>query len=47
MLPKIIGKPYAPRITTPLQLEQKLADLIVYLKQEKNKKPSVAIFKTK
>jgi DNA-binding Lrp family transcriptional regulator len=47
MLPKIIGNPYAPRITTPLQLEHKLADLLVYLKQEQNKKPKVAVIKTK
>jgi hypothetical protein len=45
-LPKIFGKPYAPRITTPLQLEHKLADLISYLKQEQNKKPKVAVIKT-
>jgi hypothetical protein len=44
-LPKILGKPYAPRITTPLQLEQKLADLLAYLKQEQNKKPKVAIIR--
>jgi DNA-binding Lrp family transcriptional regulator len=44
-LPKILGKPYAPRITTPFQLEQKLADLLAYLKQEQNKKPKVAIIR--
>jgi hypothetical protein len=37
ILPEIFGKPYAPRITTPYQLERKLADLIAYLKSEKSK----------
>lgn len=32
-LPAIFGKQYAPRITTPFALEQKLADLIAYLQQ--------------
>ena len=36
-LPKIFGKPYAPRITTPYLLEQKLADLIAYIQQERSK----------
>ena len=36
-LPKIFGKPYAPVITTPYLLEQKLSNLIVYLKAEKEK----------
>jgi len=40
-LPKIFGKPYAPRITTPYLLEQKLADLIAYTKQEQSKGPKV------
>jgi len=33
-LTKIFGKPYAPRITTPYQLEEKLADYISFLKQK-------------
>lgn len=33
MLPKIIIQPYAPRITTPLQLEQKMGELISYIAQ--------------
>ena len=36
-LPEAISKPYAPRITTPCQLEQKLGDLIAFLNQEKMK----------
>ena len=40
-LPQIFGKPYAPRITTPYQLEQKLADLIAYRQQEKSKGPKI------
>lgn len=36
-LPKIFGKPYAPRISTPYLLEQKLADLISYFQREKSK----------
>lgn len=40
-LPKIFGKLYAPRITTPYQLEQKMADLIAYAKSEKDKKPKI------
>lgn len=41
VLPKILEKPYAPTITTPVQLENKLADLIAFLKKEKAKKPRV------
>jgi len=40
-LPRIFGKPYAPRISTPYLLEQKLADLISYFQQEKSKGPKV------
>ena len=36
-LPEIIAKPYAPRITTPWDLEKDLAKLIAFVKQEKNK----------
>ena len=35
-LPKIFGKPYAPTITTPHQLESKLANLISYIKQNRD-----------
>ena len=40
-LPKIFGKPYAPVITTPFELEKKLANLISYIQQEKSKGPKV------
>ena len=36
-LPKIFGKLYAPRITTPYALEKKIADLIAYVQSEKEK----------
>ena len=36
MLPNIITKPYAPRITTPYELERKMGQLIAFSKQEKN-----------
>lgn len=36
-LPEIAGKPYAPSITTPYQLEVKLGQLFIYLQREKNK----------
>ncbi|MHB8482785.1 MAG: hypothetical protein ACYDBV_08655 [Nitrospiria bacterium] len=35
-LPKVIGEKYAPRITTPVQLENKLGDLLVFIKQKGN-----------
>jgi len=37
-LPDIIYKPYAPKITTPLQLERKLGELQIFISQEKGKK---------
>jgi len=33
-LKEVYGKPYAPQITTPLQLETKLGDLLAYFKRE-------------
>lgn len=36
-LPQIISKPYAPRITTPYQLEQKFGELLIFLQQDKRK----------
>lgn len=33
-LPEIVVKPYAPRITTPLELEISMGKLIIFLKQE-------------
>jgi hypothetical protein len=38
MLPDIICRKYAPRITTPVQLEEKMADLKIYIQQEQDKK---------
>lgn len=34
-LPEIVSKKFAPRITTPYQLEQKLGDIKLFLEQEK------------
>ena len=34
VLPEILGKPYAPQITTPYQLEQKMGQLLGYLKRK-------------
>lgn len=42
-LPTIVVKKYAPRITTPLTLENKLGDLFVFMKQEKSNKSSITI----
>jgi len=39
-LPKIFGKPYAPTITTPYMLEQKLAELIAFIKKKSEEKIS-------
>ena len=36
-LPEITSRPYAPRITTPYELEMKLGQLKVFLQQEKSK----------
>lgn len=36
-LPYIINRPYAPRITTPIQLENKLGELKIFYEQEKQK----------
>lgn len=36
-LPEVITKPYAPRVTTPLKLEQKLGELVVFASQERSK----------
>lgn len=42
MLPDIVSQPYAPRITTPYQLENKLGDLKLFMAQRKNKKGGIA-----
>lgn len=35
-LPSIVTQPYAPKITTPLQLEKDFGKLILYIKQNQN-----------
>ncbi len=37
MLPQIVEKPYAPRITTPFVLQKKMGELIIFMKQNKTK----------
>jgi len=37
ILPGIVQKPFAPRITSPYTLQKKMGDLIIFLKQEKGK----------
>jgi hypothetical protein len=37
-LPEIFGKPYAPQITTPYVLEQKLGDLVSYIQKRSEEK---------
>jgi len=44
-LPAIIHKPYAPRITTPYQLEKKLADLLAFIQQERSAKSKYQVGK--
>src|SRR3989304_2287917 len=41
LLPETNEQPYAPNITTPVQLEAKLGNLVVFLRQEQNKKGGV------
>lgn len=41
-LPEIVGKPYAPTITTPYQLETNLGKLILFVKKEEIKTPLIA-----
>ena len=40
---QVYGKQYAPQITTPVQLEQKLGSLIAYAKSREDKKPIIAV----
>lgn len=37
MLPKIVVQPYAPRVTTPYELEMGMGKIKIFLEQEKNK----------
>ena len=41
VLPQVAGKKYSPLITTPLQLENKLGELLIFVKKESNNKPKV------
>lgn len=41
-LPGVITLPFAPRITTPTQLERKFGELMIFMKQEANKKKANA-----
>ncbi len=44
ILPEIITQKYAPRITTPIQLENKLGELVAFYNQEKSgSKPKIKI----
>jgi DNA-binding transcriptional ArsR family regulator len=47
LLPKVFGRPYAPRITTPLKLEEKLADLLSFIREEEQKGGRVFTIKSK
>jgi hypothetical protein len=47
ILPQVFGRPYAPRITTPLKLEEKLADLLSFIKEEERKGGRVFTIKLK
>ena len=40
---RVYGKQYAPQITTPVQLEQKLGSLIAYAKSKEDEKPKIAV----
>jgi len=42
-LQSIVERPYAPRITTPYELERKMGQLILFLKQEKLKVKKYAV----
>ena len=42
----VSGKPFAPVITTPYQLEKKLGDLMAYYYKEKGRKHNLGVIKT-
>lgn len=46
-LPAIVSRPYAPRVTTPLQLEQKLGELMLFAKQAQTTKGGVLDARTR
>lgn len=41
LLPQIFGQRYAPTITTPVQLENKMGELINFIKKERSGKPKI------
>ena len=41
-LPRIITQKYAPRITTPLQLESKFGELLIFVKQNGGTQKAIA-----
>lgn len=43
-LPQIVTRPYAPKITTPLTLETKLGELVIFIKQEGSKQTKGGVF---
>lgn len=43
ILPKTNGEKYAPTITTPLQLEDKMASLMAFIQREKKQKISIVV----
>lgn len=43
LLPQITARLYSPRITTPLQLEEKFGQLQIFLIQENNRKPNLVV----
>ena len=47
MLPGIVQKPYAPRITSPFILQKKMGELIQFLNQEKIRKEGLGMFEDK
>lgn len=44
-LPQIINRPYAPVITTPYELETKLAKLVAFVKKEEGTKKKINLIK--
>lgn len=46
-LPAIVSRPYAPRVTTPLQLEQKMGELMLFARQAQTTKGGVLDARTR
>jgi phage replication O-like protein O len=42
VLPEIVSRPYAPKITTPYELEKNLGKIKIFVEQENNKKTKIA-----